>query len=434
MSASTEATVGLKRTVPLLMLVVACGHFNRISISVIGSEQLIPKYGVTPDQMGLVYSAFLLFYTLAMLPGGWLIDRVGPRAALMLLGLGSAVFVGLSGCTAYLSQDVGAIWLSLLVVRSLLGIFNAPLHPAAAQMVSQSVEPRVRVLANGCVTFAACVGMAATYSVMGFLMDHIGWAWALAVSSLMTLLVTLVWTMGTLPAPATPRPLLPHLRDHEVPVRLWEVLRQPSVICITLSYASLGYFQYLFFYWINFFFETVQQQDRSVARWYATIITLSMGLGMIGGGWLAGRIPVGLSPRWRRAVVPVVGMIASGLTFEVGLLASDPHITLVSLAISAALIGACEGSFWTTSVELGGRYGGTTAGLMNTGCNLGGTMSPYVTPVMSEIFAQYYGQDLGWRLSLALAGVIVMAGASLWWGINPEGAIRSGETNEVHEG
>ncbi|WP_010584577.1 MFS transporter [Schlesneria paludicola] len=419
MNASTATTVGLKRTVPLLMLVVACGHFNRISISVIGNEQLIPKYGISPDRMGLVYSAFLLFYTVAMLPGGWLIDRFGPRAALTLLGFGSVVFVGLSGCTAYLSKDVEAIWISLLIVRSFMGVFNAPLHPAAARMVSQCVEPRSRVLANGFVTFSACVGMAATYSVMGYLIDHCGWTWALGVSSVMTLIVTLAWTSGTQRSPKEPQSSPPNAQIHDGQLSLWHVLRQPSVICITLSYAAMGYFQYLFFYWINFFFETVQQQDRSVARWYATIITLSMGLGMVGGGWLVGQIPARLSPRWRRSLVPVLGMISSGLIFEVGLLASNPHVTLVLLAISAALIGACEGSFWTTSVELGGRYGGTTASLMNTGCNIGGTLSPSLTPVMSQIFAQYYGQDLGWRISLAVAGGIVVAGAFLWWGINP---------------
>ena len=66
-------------TVLLLMLVVATGQFNRISISVAGAERLIPEYGVAPKDMGMVYSAFLVVYTLAMLPGGWFIDRFQAR-------------------------------------------------------------------------------------------------------------------------------------------------------------------------------------------------------------------------------------------------------------------------------------------------------------------------------------------------------------------
>src|SRR5207244_5397104 len=117
------------RIVALLMLVVALGHFNRIGMSVAGTARIMSQYGLKETQMGLVYSAFLLCYTLAMLPGGWLIDRWGARAALMVLTFGSTVFVALTGCVGLVFHDGPAVWLGLLVVRSLMGIVNAPLHP-----------------------------------------------------------------------------------------------------------------------------------------------------------------------------------------------------------------------------------------------------------------------------------------------------------------
>src|SRR5438552_1384915 len=78
--------------VRLLMLVAALGHFNRVGMSVAGAERIIPQYHFEPAQMGLVYSAFLFCYTVAMLPGGWFIDRFGARAALAVFGFGSAIF------------------------------------------------------------------------------------------------------------------------------------------------------------------------------------------------------------------------------------------------------------------------------------------------------------------------------------------------------
>src|SRR5579859_4623661 len=63
--------------VALLMLVVATGHFNRVAISVAGAEHIIRDSAISETRMGWVYSAFLFFYTLAMVPAGWLIDRVG---------------------------------------------------------------------------------------------------------------------------------------------------------------------------------------------------------------------------------------------------------------------------------------------------------------------------------------------------------------------
>ena len=64
------------------------GHFNRVSISVAGTEQFTGPGKLSNEQMGLIYSTFLLVYTFAMMPGGWVIDRVGPRVAMTGMGMG----------------------------------------------------------------------------------------------------------------------------------------------------------------------------------------------------------------------------------------------------------------------------------------------------------------------------------------------------------
>jgi MFS family permease len=406
-------------TVLLLMLIVAMGHFNRIGISVAGAERIIPEYGVSPKSMGMVYSAFLLIYTLAMLPGGWFIDRFGARAALVLLGFSSTIFVALTGVVGLIAHGPTNLLLGLILVRGLLGLTNAPLHPGSARMVFDRVPAMSRGLANGLVTFAACLGMAICYYAMGSLIDLFDWPIALIISSGLTLVVALVWTYCTrtsrepIGTKAVERPASSDLSG------LLRVIGRPSVICIALSYAAYGYFQYLFFYWIEYYFVQIQHQDVGVARRYTTMITLGMGVGMISGGWLADRVPRSFSPRTRRALVPVIGMIASGSVFELGLVAPSAQGTLVAFVVAATLLGLCEAGFWTTVVELGGPFGGTAASLMNTGGNAGGTLSPYLTPVFSTFFITRYGDDVGWRLSLAIAGAIVVAGAALWWGVIP---------------
>ena len=42
--------------------------------------------------------------------------------------------------------------------------------------------------------------------------------------------------------------------------------------------------------------------------------------------------------------------------------------------------------------RLGITYKELTAALMNTGCNAGGTLSPYVTPLLSGLFAAQFGE------------------------------------------
>jgi MFS transporter, ACS family, D-galactonate transporter len=406
-------------TVLLLMLVVAMGHFNRIGISVAGAERIIPQYNIAPERMGMVYSAFLVIYTLAMLPGGWFIDRFGARAALVLLGFSSTLFVALTGAVGLIAQGTSTLVLGLILARGLLGLTNAPLHPASARMVFDQVPAPSRGIANGLVTFSACLGMAVCYYVMGSLIDRFDWPIAFVISSSLTLFVALVWTYFTR---TSREPVIMAARERPASsdlTSLTRVIGHPSVICIALSYAAYGYFQYLFFYWIEYYFEEIQHQGVAVARGYSTMITLAMGAGMISGGWLADRVPRSFSPRTRRALVPVIGMIASGSVFELGLIAPSAQGTLVAFVVAAALLGLGEAGFWTTVVELGGPFGGTAAALMNTGGNAGGTLSPYLTPLFSAFFVTHYGNDLGWRLSLAIAGAIVVAGAALWWGVNP---------------
>src|SRR5580704_1194052 len=183
--------------VGLLMLVVGSGHFNRVAISVAGAEHIIRESAISETRMGWVYSAFLFFYTLAMVPAGWLIDRVGARATLIIFCFGSAIFVAGTSAVGLFSPTAIVLLVGLLAVRSLMGIVNAPLHPAAARMVYAHVPARAKSFANGLVTFSACLGISATYYGFGLLAGRFGWPTAFLVTGWFTLVVGLVWVWGT---------------------------------------------------------------------------------------------------------------------------------------------------------------------------------------------------------------------------------------------
>src|SRR5262245_18013581 len=88
----------------LAMLMGLCliSHLNRASMSVAGTDRIMGEYAIDPTKMGTVYSAFLLIYSLCMIPGGIFIDRFGPRRALMVVGCGSALFGALTGVTSWI--------------------------------------------------------------------------------------------------------------------------------------------------------------------------------------------------------------------------------------------------------------------------------------------------------------------------------------------
>jgi MFS transporter, ACS family, D-galactonate transporter len=416
------------RIVPMLMLFAALAHFNRVSISVAGTDKIIRKDYITPTQMGAVYSAFLVLYTLFMTPGGWFIDRFGPRVAWLVVGFGSALGVALTGLVGLKYTEPAALLVGLFIVRSLLGAVYAPLHPAGARLAATWIPPSSVALVNGLITGSACVGIALTYPLFGALTDRLGWQSACLVAAAFTFLIAVAWAVvGSDHPPGAPE------RDaagRSPPSRflsvawLEEWARNRSLVYLTISYAMFGYFQYLFFYWAQFYFEDVLHLSKGTSRLNSSLLTLAMAGGMVVGGWLSDRAKVKFGLRWGLAVVPVAGMVLGALASAVGPLFRDAAATTACFAVAMAAVGSAEGSYWTAAVRLGGRRGGTAAAILNTGGNAGGLLSPFLTPWIAEHF--------GWQAGLAVSSAVCFAGAVYWLGVNP--AVVPGETGPLVEG
>jgi MFS family permease len=398
------------RLVGLMMLMVAMAHFNRLSITVIGTESILPEGEISEKSMGLVYTAYLLLYTLSMSPGGWFIDRFGARLALFVVGAGSAVFVALTGMAGFLWTGMPLL-IGLIVIRGTMGIVNAPTHPGSARLVGDWIPHGRRSLVNGMANFAALIGISSTYFLFGTLMDIFDWPIACLIVSGTTMLMALTWGLLATSQPSA-HPHAP--RHHVAPTSFaWHfLLRNRSLLFLTLSYAALGYFEYLFFYWSEYYFKHVRHLSTADSRLYSTILTLAMGVGMFGGGWLTDWTRSRFPHRRTIALVPVLGLTISAVALVPGLLSPEPMITMLCFAFAMAAAGTCEGAFWTLAVEIGGSRGGLAAAILNTGGNAGGLIAPVLTPYISDW--------LGWKAGFVFAAVICLIGAICWIGIDPD--------------
>ena len=166
--------------------------FNRISMPVAYDER-IQTLGISKEIIGYVYSALLFAYMLCMMPGGWFADRFGARRALMVMGLGSALFVALTGVVGLAGLPLLALVAALLVVRATLGIFMAPIYPASALAIGHWFPARQRAWANGAIMAAALLGSAACYHVFGTLLDWFDWPKAFLLTGAATAFLALVW-------------------------------------------------------------------------------------------------------------------------------------------------------------------------------------------------------------------------------------------------
>lgn len=405
------------RVVILLMGLAGLAHLNRIGISVVGDEVFIRQMKVDPVQMGTIYSCFLIVYTLSMLPGGWLIDRLGSAKALTLMGVGMGVFVVCTGVIGWVTGATALLLTRLLVIRGLAGMCNAPLHPGAAHQVSDVLPGPLRATGNGLVTAGALLGIAACYPVIGFLIDRLPWNWAFILPGAVLIGYSLLFRTLSAPGPSA----APHQTTHEEPTgstieRFGALLFNGSFVLLSLSYAAYSYFQYLFFYWMGYYFKEILKLPDDEARVSSTIVTLAMGAGMAVGGVITDILCRILGERRGRQAVVMTGlMLGSGFGL-LGVYLVDRFAVLVCLSAAMGLLGMCEGVFWTTATDLGRRSRGLSGAFLNTVGNVGGFISPVLTPIL--------GKQLGWPGAIAVACGISAMGAVAWlWIAAPSQAV-----------
>jgi MFS transporter, ACS family, glucarate transporter len=182
---------------------------------------------------------------------------------------------------------------------------------------------------------------------------------------------------------------------------------------LTLSYSLQGYVGYIFVSW--FYLYLVQERGFGMlagawvnsVSWVLSIVSIPLG-GMISDRLAAGAI----GPTWGRRAVPLVGMSASGILISIGAHTRSPVIAAVSLALATAAVLSVEGPFWAMMTRIAGPSSGTAGGIMNMGCNIGGLISPALTPLLASW--------IGWEAALHLAAALALLAAALWLAIGPD--------------
>ena len=318
---------------------------------------------------------------------------------------------------------LSAMFLPLLVIRGLAGATSVPLHPGAARAVSLWVPLRERSTANGLVNAGALVGIALTYPVFGWLMDRVGWQSAFVICGTTLMLFGLVWYALSTDSPSEHRwsnPAEQRLvnEDSVTTPRNRATLRQSltllgnrSLVLLTLSYGALGYVQYMFFYWIEYYFSRELKLPVSDSRQAAFIVTLAMAVGMAGGGWVSDRLCHWFGHRWGSRSIALLGMGLSAGFSLLGVSTPEPQHVVWCFALALGSLGLCEGIFWTTAPALEKRNGGLACALLNTGGNGVGMLAPIFTPIL--------GQNYGWTTAITVACAICGVGGLLWLGIKP---------------
>jgi ACS family glucarate transporter-like MFS transporter len=291
--------------------------------------------------------------------------------------------------------------------RFALGVAESPTYPGAAQGVARWVPAAYQARANGIVIASIGLGSALAPPLVSSVMVAWGWRASLVVSALPALAVALIWAAVAEPTRAAPADVVPGEGPAPAPT-----LRTRSFALLTASYTLQGYVGYIFVSW--FYLYLVQERGFSLLGgawmsslpWVLSIVSIPLG------GWVSDRLTTGaLGPVWGRRAVPMAGMALSGVLISVGAHTASAVMAAVSLALATALVLCVEGPFWAMMMRVSGPRSGTAGGIMNMGSNLGGLVSPALTPVLAAW--------IGWEAALHVAAALAVVAALLWIGVRP---------------
>jgi len=155
-----------------LFIVTTINYVDRATLSM-AAPIMTKELRIDSVAMGWVFAAFGWSYAALQIPGGWLLDRFGSR-----LVYGSALFFWslmtfLQGMAGFLTGS--AAFITLLVLRFLLGIAEAPAFPGNSRVVTSWFPTHERGFSSAVFNSAQYFALAAFTPLMGWILAVWGW-------------------------------------------------------------------------------------------------------------------------------------------------------------------------------------------------------------------------------------------------------------------
>jgi len=406
MSARTR---GRSSIVFLMVALSMMSYVNRTAMSIVGPE-VMKRFGLTTTELGSIYSAFILAYALFMVPGGWIADRYRPYRVVTIMCFVTALLTGLTALAGYpaFHAALGAL-LTFQVIRFLLGLVTAPLFPACGRLTAIWFDSSSRARVQAIVIGGAPLGAAITPVLLAPIVAGYGWQTALYLCAGATMVLGAIWwRAGETLAPAKVE------MDQVAPGGWGYLLRNRTLMSLNIGYFALNYFEYIFFYWMYYYFGEIRKVGATQSAVYTTILLLTTTAAMPAAGWLSDHLIPRLGATVSRRVISVGGMVLSAFLLFAGTSVSNEFLMVALLSLALGCASGSEGPFWAATIDAAGPNAGVACGFLNGIGNLGGFLAPIVTP--------YLAQRAGWSAGLYFGSLVIFAGAASWFFVRTERA------------
>lgn len=409
-----------------LFVLSGVAFLDRTNISITGL-QISKEYGIGNQQLGWIFSAFLIGYAAFQVPAGWLATRFGPRR---VLTLGVLSWCAATALTALLPVGITQAILLLICIRLVLGAGESVIYPAANQFVARWVPLRERGITNGLILAGVGAGSGLTPPLLTWLIVSYNWRVAFWFSAVIGIAVCAVWWQTSRDTPEE-HPAVSKLELQEIhdglsygssapkasaPVISWRaILRRKDLPALMLGYFIFGYIAWIFFSWFFLYMAQVRGFDLKSSAYYSMLPFLSMTVCCLAGGVLSDKLTQRFGLRVGRCWLAAVAQVATALFLVFGSQIHNSSRAGILLAAAAGALYISQSSYWSVSVDIAGPSTGVFSSLVNMGGQIGGAATASLTPWI----AQHYS----WNTSFAVAAGLAIIGALCWLTVRPESPI-----------
>ena len=409
--------------VAMLFVVTIVNYADRASIAIAGPV-MSKALGLSPVQMGFIFSAFGWSYVIGQIPGGWLLDRFGSKSVYFWSIFTWSLFTMLVGTVGW--AGASAVYV-LFWLRFMMGLAEAPSFPANSRIVAAWFPANERGTASAIFNSAQYFATVLFAPVMGFITTVFGWPEVFYFMGGVGLVVSMIWLKVVYAPKNHPRLGAAELDYMErggalvnmdqagsartAPVKsgnelayLGQLLQNRLMIGIFLGQFCINAITYFFITWFPVYL--VQQRGMSVlnAGFVASIPAICGFTGGVLGGvfsdWMLRR---GFSLTTARKTPIVAGMLMSMTMVICNYVdAQWVVVALMALAFFGKGVGALGWAVVSDTVprEIAGLSGGLF--------NMFGNISSITTPIIIGYIIQGTGSFNGALVFIAANSAVAI--------------------------
>ncbi|MFL6782604.1 MAG: MFS transporter [Sphingomicrobium sp.] len=385
------------RSIRLLIALLGAAVFlNYVDRGAIGiaAPRMKDELGLSAEAYGLVFSAFFWIYAPVQLFAGWLCDRF---SVYRLMAAGIAVWAA-----STLLMGFAGGFLSLLVLRVMLGVGESISFPGSSKLIARHVPAERRGIANAAVAAGIALGPAAGTLAGGLILGNLGWRPIFFLFGIVTLVWLLPWRNAVRALPTTGH------HDAGATVPIAQLLGKWPLWSMSIVHALGNYCFYFLLAWLPLFLT--ESRGFSKTEWvyiasigYAAQGVCAFGYGHFTDWWTRSGRSEAFCRRWM--------MVASQLVAACAILGLAYAHTAVTIALLLCLAGAASAAlsmnlYAIAQMFAGPRAAGSWVGFQNALGNSSGIFGP----IVSAYVVTHAGYDAAFYLTAAV-GVV----GALWW-------------------